>query len=172
MNSGFYSYAYDTGFYATSCAGLILCIMLMYIDFKTFLLPNIWVGCLAITGIIHHALSDFTFASYNDMLIGMAMGGGLLLIVRHFANKKYKQETMGLGDVKLMMAGGLWLGTPNILIALSIGAFAGAIIGYVLYIVKRHIQKQDIALMSTHIPAGPGFITGLVFTFLWFHMAV
>lgn len=161
---------YSLGFYITSIIGLILCAWLTIVDFKTYLLPNIWVGSLALTGVAHHILTAFTFTRPLDMVLGLFIGGGLLLVVRYFANRKYQQETMGLGDVKLMMAGGLWLGVPNILIALSLGAFAGALIGYGMYIFKRHVQKQEIELMSTHIPAGPGFITGLVFTFLWFHI--
>lgn len=153
-------------------SALTTCGWLCYKDLKLFLLPNIGVLTLAILSIAFHAGQPTYILSLTSILFGFIIGGAFLLFIRWGANKYYKQDTMGMGDVKLMMAGGLWVGFPHILIALSVGAFAGAIIGVCMNIChnlnvptdqKRSLNKQKIA-------AGPGFIVGLIVTAAMLHL--
>ena len=137
-------------------SALFLLILLSIIDIKTKLLPNKYVAGFFITGIIFHAINKFQFITPLDMVLGVIAGAGLLLAIRHIANKIYKQDTLGLGDVKLMCAAGAWLGLEYIFIALSLGAFAGLIHG----LMYGHYKKVKLSTLS--IPAGPGFIFGII----------
>jgi leader peptidase (prepilin peptidase)/N-methyltransferase len=60
----------------------------------------------------------------------------------------YKKETMGLGDVKLMVAVGTFIGCEKVLLALFIAVLFGSITGLVFIIFKK-IKKNG------YIPFGP-----------------
>ena len=74
---------------------------------------------------------------------------------------------MGLGDVKLMAAGGVWLGLEGAITALCVGAFAGLLHGIfvLLYARMRHGRSESFRDMT--IPAGPGFCIGLAAVGAW-----
>ncbi len=130
--------------------------MLFVVDLKTKLLPNKYVAGFFISGVIFHTVNKFQFIAPLDMALGVIAGGGLLLTIRYVANRIYKIDTLGLGDVKLMGAAGVWLGMDYIFLALSIGAFAGLIHG----LIYGHYKKVKLSKLS--IPAGPGFIFGII----------
>ncbi len=137
---------------------LFLLGILTVIDMKVRLLPNIYVLAFFICGLAFHFLLNFLFLTPLSALIGMIAGGGLLLSVRFAANKYYGQDTLGLGDVKLMGAAGVWLGLEGIFLAITIGAFAGLAHG----IIHKMMFERETALAHLSIPAGPGFIVGIL----------
>ncbi len=147
---------------ASAFCALVCLGFLFIIDLKTRLLPNNYVFALALLGVAFHVSLGFEFLTPSDMAGGMIVGGGLLLIIRTLGNKVYNQDTLGLGDVKLMMAAGLWLGVQDVLSALVIGASLGIFhgIGLALYEARRDGRAVDISQFS--LPAGPGFILGIV----------
>ncbi len=137
-------------------SALFFLTLLSIIDFKTRLLPNKYVAGFFVSGLVFHAINKFQFTAPLDIFLGVIAGGGLLLVIRHIANKICKCDTLGLGDVKLMGAAGVWLGVEYIFLALSIGAFAGLIHG----LIYGHYKKAKLSTLS--IPAGPGFIFGII----------
>lgn len=145
---------------ALTCAILLL-LILCIIDLRTRLLPNVYVFPFAVLGVVFHFASQFSYIGYKDMLIGGAVGYGFLFALRAAANAYYGRDTLGLGDVKLMGAAGLWLGMQGILYALTIGAFAGLIHGilYGFYIAAKNKTKPNFRQLE--IPAGPGFAVGI-----------
>lgn len=62
-------------------------------------------------------------------LAGMAVGGGILMAVGLVGKWAYGTEAMGLGDVKLLAAGGGFVGPGGALVALMIGAFVASLFG-------------------------------------------
>jgi len=60
---------------------------------------------------------------------------------------------MGWGDVKLAFLMGLFLGYPNILVALFLAFFIGAIVGLILIALGKKTLKSEI-------PFGPFLVTG------------
>ena len=141
-------------------AALIL-IRLIVVDLQIQLLPNILVLGLALTGFAFHASTLFYYGGAQTLLIGALIGGGSLFGIRFVANYFYKTDTLGLGDVKLVAAGGLWLGAHDILIALIFGALAGVVHGLSL-IGHQWLKTKKIDDLATFsLPAGPGFIIGL-----------
>ncbi len=138
-------------------AALALLVALAAIDLRTYLLPDRLNLPLFITGVTFHIATAFQYESLAGMVLGVLIGGGLLYGVRFFANKYYKQDSLGLGDVKLLMAAGVWLGPHDVLLAIIIGAFAGIVHGLGLA-VKRKTKN----LGTLNLPAGPGFIIGIL----------
>ncbi len=147
-------------------ASIILLIILAITDLKKWLLPNIYVFPFAILGIIFHIVTNFYFLEAMQIFLGMIVGGGFLLIIRIIANSAYKQEALGLGDVKLMGAAGLWLGMEGVLFAITIGALCGLLHGLALFIYKKYKTGKIIDFRKMSLPAGPGFICGIVITAL------
>lgn len=142
-------------------AAVILLIILSVIDLKILILPDELNLALGLTGLAFHFATYNEFANYTDLFIGAGVGAGLLYTIRFFANRYYGRDTLGLGDVKLLGAAGLWLGVEGVLSAVTIGAFAGLLhgIGYAGWLAWRRQQKFSIHQLS--IPAGPGFAIGI-----------
>ena len=143
-------------------AAPILLIALSIIDLKHWILPDELNLALGITGIAFHIFTAYRFLDIQDMLLGAALGAGLLYAIRFFANRHYDRDTLGLGDVKLLGAAGLWLGFEGTLQAITLGAFAGLIHGilYAFYISSKN--KTPMTISNLSIPAGPGFAVGIL----------
>lgn len=152
---------------ALLCIATGLLAILFVIDLRDRLLPNIYVFPFAALGIVFHSVARFDIITPGDMLLGGTLGYGLLWTIRFFANRHYGQDSLGLGDVKLMGAAGLWLGVEGILFALTIGAFAGVLhgIGYAFFLAAKNKTRPNFQRLM--IPAGPGFIIGIVCVAIW-----
>ena len=142
-------------------AAIALLLALSIIDLKHWILPDELNFALGVCGILFHFSSGYLFMDIKDMLIGGVTGAGMLYVIRHFANKYYERDTLGLGDVKLLGAAGLWLGLDGVLQAVTLGAMAGLVhgIGYAAYLRIKH--KTPFSLSQLSIPAGPGFAAGI-----------
>lgn len=130
-------------------------------DLKEYILPNEMNAALAVTFGAFHIATGWQLVHPVNAVLGAVAGGGLLLVIRFFANRFYQQDSLGLGDVKLMAAAGIGLGFPNIFLALSAGAFAGLFHGAVMAAMeeRRTGQKQDFG--SVNVPAGLGLCIGI-----------
>ncbi len=62
-------------------------------------------------------------------LAGMGVGAGVLLLIGALGKRVYGVEAMGLGDVKLLAAGGGFVGPGGALAALAVAAFAASVFG-------------------------------------------
>ncbi len=141
--------------------GLITLLWLGWIDLKLWILPNELVGLLAIIALPFHYSTDWYYGGLIYIIMGAIVGGSVLWTIRYIANRIYGFETLGLGDVKLMAAVGLWLGPQGALMALSVGAFCGVAHACIL------AYKHKISLNRMMLPAGPGFIGGSLIVALW-----
>lgn len=141
---------------------LVILAILFWIDLKTHLLPNKYVLQIFILGLVFISLTQFTVVAFIDSIAACLLGGGLLLMIREGGNRIYKTETLGMGDVKLIGAAGIWLGTEYIFLAIATGAFFGVIHGvvYASYLSKK--KKKKVSFTHLSIPAGPGFIIGII----------
>lgn len=139
-----------------------LLVILSVIDLRIRLLPNKYVLPFAICGVAFHLLTFGDYLRPLDIIAGAALGFGLLYLIRAAANYHYGMDALGLGDVKLMGAAGLWLGVEGVLFALTAGAFAGLLhgIAYGIYIARRDGTALNLHRLA--IPAGPGFAAGIV----------
>ena len=143
-------------------AGIALLIILTIIDFKTMLLPDKYVAAYAACGLLFHGLFGFGLIGWEQMVLGAAAGGGFLALIRWGGNIYYQQESMGLGDVKLMIAGGLWLGVYWTIMAITLGAVITLVQATVWAWNKARKEGKKLDLSRLEVPAGPGFCLALI----------
>ena len=126
---------------------MLLCAAI--IDFKLTIIPNRLTLTIFEVGLIFTFLYGLSNVAISiNMLLGMLVGGGIFLLITLLGGLAYGKEAMGLGDVKLMGALGLYFGLSSI-IAISLVSFLiGAILSIVLIITK--IKKA-----TEYIPFGP-----------------
>jgi len=147
--------------------GVITLITLSIIDLRVWLLPN-WLNLtLGILGIGFHTSLQFSILEPEQLLYGAFLGGGTLYTIRFFGNMYYKQDTLGLGDVKLLAAAGLWCGVEGVVIAMTLGAFAGLLHGIGFALVRAIKDKTKPDMHRLMIPAGPGFCVGILISCIW-----
>ncbi len=151
-------------FFSLACilVTLTLLLCLSYIDIKEHILPNEMVLGFAACGFVFHLSTLFHYTTLIDMGVGAIIGGGMLYLIRTVANYFYNDDALGLGDVKLMTAGGIWLGPEMILMGMTIGAFAGFLHGLSIAVYTVYHAKVPMDLSRMGIPAGPGFVLGLI----------
>ena len=82
--------------------------------------------------------------SLLDALLGAAVGGGLLWLVMEVYFRLRKREGMGLGDVKMMLMAGAFLGIKRTLLTIFAGSLFGSVLG-IAFIVARG-KKSDYEL--------------------------
>lgn len=143
-------------------SAIILLIALAVIDLRVRLLPNVLVLPFAMLALAFHALTMGQYRTPVQMIMGAALGFGILYGIRFIANKLYQQDTLGLGDVKLLGAAGLWLGPDGVLAAMTLGALAGMLHGLIVGIYTALHHKQRINFSRLEVPAGPGFAIGII----------
>ena len=102
---------------------LILTPMLLsvvVIDYKLQIIPNRLNLTMFEIGLIFAFLYGFSNVAISiNMLLGMLAGGGIFLVITLLGGLVYGKEAMGLGDVKLMGALGLYFGLTNIIISVD-----------------------------------------------------
>ena len=153
---------------ALICAALALLTLLWmgWIDLKLWILPNELVAALALLALPFHFALDWLYGGWLYFVIGGIIGGGVLLLIRAVSNYFYKMETLGLGDVKLFIALGLWLGPQQVLMALSLGALCG-VLHAVGIVATKKMRGEQATLKRMMLPAGPGFIMGGLIIAIW-----
>ncbi len=62
-------------------------------------------------------------------LAGMAVGGGVLWLIGKAGKLLYGRDAMGFGDVKLLAAGGGFVGPGGVLLALMVGSLLASVVG-------------------------------------------
>lgn len=85
--------------------------------------------------IVKHSLLGIQYSIYS------AFGAALFFLFLIFISKG---RGMGFGDVKIAAFMGFLLGFPNILVALFLSFFSGAIVGSVLILAKRKKLKSKV----------------------------
>ncbi len=140
------------------------------VDYKIQIIPN----RLNLTMFEIGLIFVFIFGIQNlniakDMLFGMLLGGGIFLLITLIGGAIAGKEAMGLGDVKLMGALGLYFGVVDIAIISALSFLIGAIISIIIIIARKN--RKD-----GYIPFGPFIVlatittifvpTNILFTFL------
>lgn len=91
--------------------------------------------------------------SWKTALAGALGGGILVLLIGWIGQKIFKKDSLGMGDVKLLVMIGIYVGFPDVFVCLFLGVIAAAI-----YILGGMILKK-IRLGDT-IPFGPFIALG------------
>lgn len=122
------------------------------IDYKKLIIPNRLNLTMFETGAVIAFLYGFSnIAITIDMLLGMVVGIVIFLIITLIGSLFYGRSAMGLGDIKLIGALGLYFGFANIT-TISIMAFLiGAILAVILLATKKKTSKE-------YMPFGPAIV--------------
>jgi leader peptidase (prepilin peptidase)/N-methyltransferase len=91
--------------------------------------------------------------SLIDALIGAALGSGLLWLVSEAYFKLRGKEGMGLGDVKMMLMAGAFLGAKRTLLTILAGSILGSLIGVAIIAAKRKDSEYELPF-GTFLGAG------------------
>ena len=135
-------------------------IVIFVYDLKSYIIPDkVLLPAIAIT-LIYNFVSMFPAVDYWNHIfyniLAAVIASGFFLLIFLFS----KGKAMGFGDVKLAFLMGLLLGMTNVLLALFLAFFFGAIIGVILMVSQRKTLKSEI-------PFGPFLITGTFISILW-----
>jgi leader peptidase (prepilin peptidase) / N-methyltransferase len=91
--------------------------------------------------------------SLADALIGAAVGSGLLWLVSEAYFKLRGREGMGLGDVKMMLMAGAFLGAKRTLLTILAGSLLGSVLGILIIAAKRKDSDYELPF-GTFLGAG------------------
>lgn len=83
-----------------------------------------------------------TTATPLMVLLGVATGGIIFGSLYGFGYLLYRQEVLGLGDVKLSLLLGAMLGFPTIVLALLLGSFVGALAAIAMLLSRRRSGRD------------------------------
>lgn len=129
---------------------------LSVIDFKTMRLPNQFTYPLIMTGVIHGC----SLGEWRTTGLGLALGVIPFAIIRYLGNHFFKQESLGLGDIKLMAGIGAWFGPIIVGWTLYVGILVAAIPAL---FIKLFVVDSE----KTHLPLGPFLIAGCLIKLSW-----
>jgi prepilin signal peptidase PulO-like enzyme (type II secretory pathway) len=136
----------------------VLIIIFIY-DLKHYIIPDkVLLPAIAITVVYDFFVpcSMFHVPCLINYFLAAIIASTFFLIIFLIS----KGRAMGFGDVKIAVLMGLLLGLPNVLVALFLAFFFGAIIGIILMVFKKKRLKSEI-------PFGPFLITGTFIALLW-----
>ena len=141
---------------------IVLLIAVFVIDLKHYIIPDRFVVILCLLSIFFNLFFDFlnwkngmlnfwSESSFVSGIIAAVLASGFFLLMILISKGKW----MGLGDAKLSVFMGLFLGFPKIICALFLAFAMGAIIGVALICAK----KKKI---GSEIPFGPFLAIGTI----------
>jgi leader peptidase (prepilin peptidase)/N-methyltransferase len=91
--------------------------------------------------------------SFADAVLGAAVGSGLLWVVAEGYFRLRGREGMGLGDVKMMAAVGVFLGLKRTLMTILAGSLLGSVIGILLISLSKKDRHYELPF-GTFLGAG------------------
>lgn len=133
-------------------------IIVFVYDLKHYLIPTeiIYLAAVIIMLFDFQFLISKQFSVLNSYLASAAAAGLFFWLIVLLS----KERWLGLGDVKLAVLMGLFLGFPKILLALFSAFIIGALIGLVLIFLGKKQLKSEICF-------GPFLITGAFLALFW-----
>jgi leader peptidase (prepilin peptidase)/N-methyltransferase len=154
------------------CAFSAILVVLVFTDYRERILPDVvnYTG-LAIGLLlslftkpadgtsmwIANKLFDFPppvpVLSLIDAVIGALVGSGLLWLVSEAYFRLRGREGMGLGDVKMMLMAGTFLGAKRTLLTILAGSLLGSVLGIAIIAAKRKDSDYELPF-GTFLGAG------------------
>lgn len=137
--------------------GLIIIVFLIFsaaFDLKYMILPDFSTVILIICGLVL-LVGTRHGACLQNIIVALGASGFLLIL-----NLITKGNGMGIGDVKLALFMGLFLGYPKTIIAFYVAFIVGAIFGLILMFFKKATKKSQV-------PFGPFMILGILVAWWW-----
>lgn len=160
------------------CIFVSAVLALIFIDYFHMILPNVITYPFFILALLIRIFVPNTFGveflaiyflpampisllSLLGAVLGALVGGGSLWLTGFIWEKARGVEAMGLGDVKMMLMLGAYLGAPLTVLNIFFGVFAGSIAGVLIMLLKG---EKDLKML---LPFGVFLGIGFVFTLLF-----
>lgn len=136
----------------------LLCLasaLLAWIDLRRGIIPD-WVNLtIAVLGLARAIILDSWAAALSAGCEGLVIGAIVWLLRRlYFTFRKF--QGLGLGDVKLLAASGVWIGIAGVPVQLLVASMAALAAASVMQLAGRTMTRQ------TSIPFGPYLALGLL----------
>jgi len=138
---------------------VLFLVIIAFIDFNLRIIPDILSVSLLVAGVLVSPYNDVVGRSFKVSLFGVFLGGISIYIIAFIGEKIYKKEVMGGGDIKLLAAGGSFIGI-GIAYALLIASFLGSFFGILFILLKK---KK----LSDFVPFGPYIAAGILLMFFF-----
>ena len=204
-NDGQGGWTVQLGICAVRTAVLSGLVVATFVDFDCFEIPDeVSIGGMVLAplvAIVLPALHDDTrlallmspdhlapvtrTAALTGCLAGMAVGGGILWVIGWVGSRIYGRDAMGLGDVKLLAAGGGFLGPGGVLWALMVASLVASVFGvlnllrYLLLLRSRARSRgrsvgigkslQVARVAGRYVPFGPYLALGIGIVLLYWN---
>ena len=97
---------------------------------------------------LFNRLPSMRVASLLDAALGALAGGGMLWMVMEFYFLLRKREGMGLGDVKMMLMAGSFLGINKTLLTIFAGSVLGSVLGAVFILTQGEESDYELPFGS------------------------
>ncbi len=146
----------QTFIYLLFVSGLLI---ISFVDIDHTIIPDV----ISKPGILIGVIASFSPSiplRWHDAVLGALVGSGLILLIVYVGPLIFKQEAMGLGDVKLMAMIGAFLGWKFALITIFFGSFLGAVAGGILILFGKTTLKS-------YLPFGPFLCAGALISLLF-----
>jgi len=95
-------------------------------------------------GRIFNSLPPAPVLSLADAILGAAVGSGLLWLVSEAYFRLRKREGMGMGDVKMMLMAGTFLGLKRTLLTILAGSLLGSVLGLAFILIQRKGSDYEL----------------------------
>jgi len=125
------------------------------IDFKRRIIPDVYLFPFLLAGLLVVTFVPWWCVTMYDAVLGGSIGYCLGVVVNFIferIKKDLKYPPIGMGDIKLLGAGGVWLGTLGLTISMILTC---------LLSVVWMIYKKD-----KYIPFAPFFLTSAFLTLI------
>jgi len=139
-----------------------------FIDLDYFIIPSdllIAALCGSLLVFVYNIFYEFPIymdRAWWNPLIGGASIAILLIIIAVVGYYILKTEAMGLGDVKLFVPTGIFLGWRMVIVAFVLSAIIGSIVSIAYMLIKGiGLKKRE------PVPFGPGIVLGTLTTILF-----
>jgi len=125
------------------------------------------------------------FGALVSSLAGLAAGWGVLYLVGALGSRAFGKEAMGFGDVKLLGAGGAFVGPGGVAMALMIASFLASIAGVVnmgrfYCLIRGRARRRGVPkpigralsaarVLGRYLPFGPYLAVGIGIALLYWN---
>lgn len=158
LNFGISYYLVDITIFNVVIVPILFALFLL--DLRCYILPDVLVLLLALVAVFRWIYIDPTFDSLLFILVGGAVGFGFFLLL-NLATK----GGMAAGDVKLMGALGLLVGTKLIILITCLSFLIGGIFAAYIMLTRKGNAK-------TPMPFGPYICVAALIAFNWGNLIV
>lgn len=138
-----------------------LLVVIFLFDLKHYIIPDVIIYPAIAAALLFRIAGVFIFGirtNITSALISAVCASMFFFIIWLVSRGKW----MGFGDVKLAFFMGLFLGWPNILVALFLAFLIGSLVGLVLISLAKKKFKSEV-------PFGPFLIIGTLLALFWGH---